>query len=83
MDEVIRALLAAHPFVPFRVVLTSGRAEDVTDRELAEMRPEGAVTLFVRPPGRPNGRITKAIVSTAHVALIEMDPAGETSRVRP
>lgn len=76
MGEVIRARLGAHPFVPFRLVLTDGRAYEVRASDLATVRDE-VVELFGRPDGRPNGRTLSAVVSLRHVVLIEGadDPA--------
>lgn len=70
MGEVIRARLVAHPFVPFRLVLTGGHSYEVFASDLAAVEDE-VVRVFVRPPGRPNGRALKAVVGLVHVVLIE------------
>jgi hypothetical protein len=72
VGEVIRARLAAHPFVPFRLVLVAGHAFDVTASDLAAIEMDGEVVrLFTRPPGRPNGRTLKAVAAVRHVVLLE------------
>jgi hypothetical protein len=76
MGEVIRARLAARPFVPFRLALTDRSAHDVLEPDLAVVDDE-VVQVFVRPPGRPNGRTLKAVISLPHVVLVE-DADGPT-----
>ncbi len=71
MGDLIRARLAARPFVPFRLVLTGGHSSDVLDPDLAVVEGDDVVKVFSRPPGRPNGRDLKSVVSVPHVVLIE------------
>lgn len=78
MGEEIRARLAAHPFVPFRLIVLERLSFEVTASDLAAVDVGGEVVrVFARPPGRPNGRTLTAVVALRHVVLIE-DATGPT-----
>lgn len=71
MGDLIRAWLAARPFIPFRLSMTGGSSQDVTEPDLAVVEGDDIVKVFYRSPGCPNGRDLKSVVSVPHVVLIE------------
>ena len=74
MDEVIRARLAARPFVPMQVTLTGGTTQDLAEPEFVEVDGDtagGVVRLFCRAPDQPGGRELHAVISLRHVVAVE------------
>lgn len=75
MDDVIRARLAARPFIPFRLTLTGGTFQDVTEPESVEVdgdtTGDGVVRVFRRAPDQPGGRVWQTIISLPHVLSVE------------
>lgn len=75
MGEVIRARLAARPFVPFRLVLTGGHSSEVLEPDLAVVEGDAVVKLFRRVPGELDWGGT---LSLPHVVSVEDADDGPT-----
>ena len=53
MGDIIRGRIAARPFIPFRLTLTNGSTQDVTDPDMIEVDADAVVKLYRRAPAQP------------------------------
>lgn len=74
VTELIRELLARRPFVRFRVTLTGGHTQDVTDPDLAEVDRD-VLRVYYRDPSAPGGKRWAAVVSLDHVVAVDTTEA--------
>jgi len=70
MGDVIRARLAARPFIPFRLTLTGGMSHDVIDPDLVEVEADAVVKTYRRALNRPGGRELHSVLSLPHVVSV-------------
>jgi hypothetical protein len=75
MDMVIHGLLAARPFVPFRVGMADGSGYAVEDADLAVVH-GGVVDVYRRKPGSARGRDRVAMLSVRHIVCVTLDDDG-------
>jgi uncharacterized protein Veg len=65
----IREALRAHPFEPFRIHLSNGRALDVRHPEMALLTPYSVHVVQLTPSGKPTYRVVKC--DLLHVVAME------------
>ena len=80
--EPLLSLLAAKPFLPFRIHMTGRTVYEVRDPAYVEVR-ESVVEITRPDPSAPGGKTWQCTLALAHVVSIEVQCCDEPTVVSP